>query len=219
MCRKRTLGEVAGKRIVCDENFTCLAILAPADNISKFGAVPKDFSRDTYLSCRYSRDTYLSWGITSDLVRVLLIRINFCRSNAPFGILEIQSFPQISPKWSDILSWKFSYDFVQYTIDQVRVPSLCIRLALCPSFHFLRFPPTCTDKCSWNLKFEVGFLNAFLLEKYYIKIAFKNVHDGRIMHCLRCSFIFWLSDVSQQSTTYLVTISSYVFEVLYTEWK
>ena len=30
MCRKITLGEVAGKRIVCDENFTCLTILAPA---------------------------------------------------------------------------------------------------------------------------------------------------------------------------------------------
>ena len=30
MCRKRTLGEVAGERIVCDENFACLTILAPA---------------------------------------------------------------------------------------------------------------------------------------------------------------------------------------------
>ena len=94
MCRKRTLCEVAGERIVCDENFACLTILAPAlsdrtisggkhmifqhiniihlarldlnepvcilipkvvviaDNISKFGDVPKDYSRDTYLSCR-----------------------------------------------------------------------------------------------------------------------------------------------------------------------
>ena len=94
MCRKRTLGEVAEERIVCDENFACLTILAPAlsdraisggkhmifqhinnihlarldlnepvcilipkvvviaDNISKFGDVPKDYSRDTYLSCR-----------------------------------------------------------------------------------------------------------------------------------------------------------------------
>ena len=94
MCRKRTLGEVAEKRILCDENFTRLAILAPAlsdraisggkhmifqhinnihlarldlnepvcilvpkvvviaDDISKFGDVPKDYSRDTYLSCR-----------------------------------------------------------------------------------------------------------------------------------------------------------------------
>ena len=30
MCRKRTLGEVAGERIVCDENFARLTILAPA---------------------------------------------------------------------------------------------------------------------------------------------------------------------------------------------
>ena len=30
MCRKRTLGEVAGERITSDENFACLAILAPA---------------------------------------------------------------------------------------------------------------------------------------------------------------------------------------------
>ena len=43
---------------------------------------------------------------------------------------------------------------------------------------------------SWKLKFYVGFFNAFLLEKYYIKITFLNVHDGRIMHRLRCSGIF-----------------------------
>ena len=34
------------------------------------------------------------------------------------------------------------------------------------------FTWVCIDKFSWNLKFDVGFLNAFLLEKYYIKIGF-----------------------------------------------
>ena len=31
-----------------------------------------------------------------------------------------------------------------------------------------------------------GLYNALLLKKYYMKIAFWNVHDGRIMHLLRC---------------------------------
>ena len=113
---------------------------------------------------------------------VLQIKFECCHQLAsifvgvmpPLGlrILEIHSFPHFPPKCSDIYSWNFSYDFVQCTLDQVRVSSLCIRLALCPSFHFLRVPPTCIDKFSWNLKFDVGFLNAFLLEKYYIEIAF-----------------------------------------------
>ena len=47
---------------------------------------------------------------------------------------------------------------------------------------------TCIDKFSWNLKFHVGFF--YVLEKYYTKIALWNVHDGRIMHRLRCSGIF-----------------------------
>ena len=54
----------------------------------------------------------------------------------------------------------------------------------------------CIDKFSWNLKFHVGFFNAFLLEKYYTKLAFKNVHNGRIMHRLRCSCIFSVFDES-----------------------
>ena len=37
---------------------------------------------------------------------------------------------------------------------------------------------------------SLGFFNAFLLEKYYIIIAFSNVNDGRIMHRLQCSGIF-----------------------------
>ena len=52
------------------------------------------------------------------------------------------------------------------------VTTLCVRLALRPSIYFLHFPPTCIDKFSWTLKFDIGFFNAFLLEKYYIKIAF-----------------------------------------------
>ena len=78
-------------------------------------------------------------------------------------ILEIHSFPHFSPKCSDILSWDFSYDFVQCTIDQVRVSSLCIRLALCAFCAFLLHALT---NLAENL-FDVGFLNAFVLEKYY----------------------------------------------------
>ena len=123
----------------------------------------------------------LIWNYIWLCFTVLQIKFECCQLASifvgvmpPLGlrILDIHSFPHFSPKCSDILSWNFSYDFVQCTIDQVRVSSLCIRLALCPSFHFLRVPPTCFDKFSWNLKFDVGFLNAFLLEKYYTKIAF-----------------------------------------------
>ena len=87
-------------------------------------------------------------------------------------ILEIHSFLHFSPTCLDILSWNFSYDFILCTINQVRVSSLCVRLALHPSIHFLHFPPACIDKFSWNLKFDVGFFNALFLEKSYIKIAF-----------------------------------------------
>ena len=41
---------------------------------------------------------------------------------------------------------------------------------------------------------------SYVLEKYYTKIALYNVHDGRIMHRLRCSGIFipleWSSGAS-----------------------
>ena len=68
--------------------------------------------------------------------------------------------------------------------------SLCVRLALHPSIHFLQFPPTCIDKFSWNLKCDVGFFNTFPFRKVLYKNSFLNVHDGRIMHRLRCSGIF-----------------------------
>ena len=51
---------------------------------------------------------------------------------------------------------------------------------------------TCFDILSCNFKFDFVFffLNAFLLEKYYLRKAFLNVNDGCIMHHLRCSGIF-----------------------------
>ena len=96
----------------------------------------------------------------------------FFRSNAPLElrILEIHISLNFSPTCFDMLSWNCSYDFVSCTIDQVLVSSLCVRLALRSSVHFLRFPSTCIDKSSWNLKCDVGFFYAFLLEKYYINI-------------------------------------------------
>ena len=69
--------------------------------------------------------------------------------------------------WSEILHMILFY----WNTDQVRVSSICFNF--CGSFFI------------WHLKFDVGFFNAFLFEKYYIKIAFLNVHDGRIMHRLR----------------------------------
>ena len=88
--------------------------------------------------------------------------------------------------WGEILHMTLFY----CTTDQVQVSLLYTSLAVRPSIHFLYLPPLCIDKFSWILKFDVGFFNAFLLEKSYIKIAFLNVHDGRIMHRLRCSGIF-----------------------------
>ena len=46
----------------------------------------------------------------------------------------------------------------------------------------------------------------YVLEKYYTKIALQNVHDGRIMHRLRCSGMFlilrtaYIKSSSQQNT-------------------
>ena len=87
-------------------------------------------------------------------------------------ILEIHSFRTFLLLALTYWGWNFSYDFLKCTVDQVRVSSLCVRLALHPSIHFLQFPPTCIDKISWNLRFDVGFFNTFLFEKYYIKITF-----------------------------------------------
>ena len=78
-------------------------------------------------------------------------------------------FPHFSTMCFDIFSWKCSYYFVKCSIDQVRVSSVYVRLALRPSIYFQYFSPTCIDKFSWNLKYDVGFFNAFLLEKNYKK--------------------------------------------------
>ena len=51
--------------------------------------------------------------------------------------------------------WTEIFDFIKCTIDQVS--SLCVRL----SSYFLHFPPTCIDKFSWNLKFDVCFFIGF----------------------------------------------------------
>ena len=55
-----------------------------------------------------------------------------------------------------------------------RLSSSVITVSVWLSVHpsILHFPPTCIDKFSWTLKFDIGFFNAFLLENYYIKIAF-----------------------------------------------
>ena len=54
---------------------------------------------------------------------------------------------------------------------------------------------------SWNFKFHFGFFNGFLLEKCYIKKAFQNEHDGRIMHRLRCSGIFMTCCINRNNSS------------------
>ena len=131
-------------------------------------------------------------------------------------ILEIHSFPHFSLTCIDILSWNFSYDLVKCTIDQVRVSSLCVRLALHPSIYFLHFPPTCIDKFSWNLKCDVAFFNAFPFRKVlYIKKPFVNVHDGRIMHRLRCSCIFCFVALIPFGLFYTDRSSFKMFQILH----
>ena len=123
----------------------------------------------------------LSWNYIHDFFStVLQIKLE-CRQFASIfvevmpllglRILEIHSFPHFSLTCFDILSWIFSYDFVWCTIDQVQVSSLCVRLALHSSIHFLHFPPSCIDKFSWNLKFDVGFFNAFPFRKILYKYS------------------------------------------------
>ena len=48
--------------------------------------------------------------------------------------------------------------------------SLYVRLALRPSICFLHFPPTCIDKFSWTLKFDIASFNAF----FFTKVLYKN---------------------------------------------
>ena len=101
--------------------------------------------------------SYMLWHIELKFyiwLCFIVLHIKFCQfSSISVGVMLL------SPLCFDILSWNFSYDFVQCTIYQVRVSSLCVRLALCLSIHFLHVPLTCIDKFSWNLEFDVGFLN------------------------------------------------------------
>ena len=48
--------------------------------------------------------------------------------------------------------------------------SLCIRLALRPSIHFLHLPPVCIDNWAGNFKFDFGFFNVF----FFRKVLYKN---------------------------------------------
>ena len=100
---------------------------------------------------------------------------------------------------------------LMYYISNSSVTTLCP--PGCLSVHPFSARSSCIDKFSWNLKFDVGFLNAFLLEKYYnIKITFKNVPDGRIMHRLRCSGIFislWKN--ARQKIWFICSFISHVY--------
>ena len=86
MCRKRTFGEIAGKLIVCYENFTCLTILASTFgdravdggkhmileiisniHLARLDLIEpvcvlepnmKDYTRDTYISARQVKRVY-----------------------------------------------------------------------------------------------------------------------------------------------------------------
>ena len=111
---------------------------------------------------------------------VLQIKFECCefasifRSIASFGIYNIGN-TQFSSLFSYVL-WHLQLTFfIWLCLMYFKSRSsaiLCVRLNLCPSIHFLHVPPTCIDKFSWNLKFDVGFLYAFLLEKYYYKNSF-----------------------------------------------
>ena len=79
--------------------------------------------------------------------------------------------------WVEILHITLFY----CTTDQVWVSLICVNccgsyapfanfeLRILEIHSFLHFSSTYIDKFSWNLKFDIGLFNAFLLEKYYIK--------------------------------------------------
>ena len=125
-----------------------------------------------------------------------------------FKLLQICSFPHFSPTCFDILSSNFAYGFVliyyRSTLSVVTLHPSCSSYvhpfsALAFYMHW---------QLSWHFTFDFGSFNAFLLEKCYIKIAFWNVHDGRIMHRLWCSGIFGIICSTQASvfTMCLLTI-------------
>ena len=70
--------------------------------------------------------------------------------------------------------------------------SFCVHLALSPSIHFLHVPPTCIGKFSWNLKLDVGFLNAFFLRNVLYKNSlFKMFKTGVL--CTVCGAQVYLT--------------------------
>ena len=84
------------------------------------------------------------------------ICINFLWELCPFWNFEYLKYAvYFSLTCFGILSWNFSCDLI-FNVLQIKFE--CCHSV---SIHFI-----------WNLKFDVGFFNAFLLEKYSIKIAF-----------------------------------------------
>ena len=91
-----------------------------------------------------------------------------------FSLTRFDVFPHFCSTWFDILSWNFSYDCLMY------YRSISSVITLCPSGSPSVHPFSALfSYMHWqiSLKFKIWhcFLqsfNVFLLEKYYIKIAF-----------------------------------------------
>ena len=98
-------------------------------------------------------------------------------------------FPHFSLTCFDILSWDSAYDFVLMYY-RSNLKKCCYSASVWLSVRPSIFCTCLLYQYALSFKFDFGFFNAFLLEKFYIKIAFFNVHDGRIMHRSRCSGIF-----------------------------
>ena len=91
------------------------------------------------------------------------------------------SFPHFSLTCFEILICNFAYDFV---LMYYRSSSSVITLHTSgsPCVHtFSGLASYMHWQLSWNLKFDFGFFNAFLLEKYYIKYPFKMFMTGVIL--------------------------------------
>ena len=79
----------------------------------------------------------------------------FCGSYAPFGTLNTWN-TQFTFLLHALAYWAEIFHVTFFNVLQIKFE--CCHSV---SIHFI-----------WNLKFDVGFFNAFLLEKYSIKIAF-----------------------------------------------
>ena len=91
------------------------------------------------------------------------------------------SFPHFSLTCFEILICNLAYDFV---LMYYRSSSSVITLHTSgsPCVHtFSGLASYMHWQLSWNLKFDFGFFNAFLLEKYYIKYSFKMFMTGVIL--------------------------------------